>query len=78
MFGESFCFDDVKEDQQAFVQVWDSGVCFSNQLLGEVKFPLAPFREQRKRLAFRLYHDEIDEPGSIDLTLYLSLEGFAK
>ena len=59
------------------MQVWDSGFCIANQLLGEVKFPLIAFREQHKRLIFQLFHEDIDDPGQIDLGLYLSLEGFS-
>ena len=60
-----------------FVQVWDSSLLVSNEKLGEVKFPVSPFRREERRLVFKLYHEDIEDPGHIDLSLYYSPDGFS-
>ncbi|KAH7830356.1 putative C2 domain [Monocercomonoides exilis] len=76
MFMERFCFEYDASDGDAIVQVWDSGMCFTNEFLGEIKFPLEPFLRSEKRRTFKLFHDKNPNPGNIDLSVFLCPAGY--
>lgn len=73
---ERFCFDYEATDGDLFVQVWDSGLFFINEFLGEVKIATEPFLKLEKRKTFKLVHNENLHPGSIDLSIFLCPPGY--
>ncbi|KAH7820712.1 uncharacterized protein MONOS_2085 [Monocercomonoides exilis] len=75
-FLERYCFEDVVDNQEVHIEVWDSGFCFANELVGELTFPINPFYREEKRLIFQLFHEHEDEPGHIELGMYLCPPGF--
>ncbi|KAA6389368.1 MAG: hypothetical protein EZS28_015103 [Streblomastix strix] len=76
MFMERFCFDYEALDGEVVAQVWDSGICFSNEFLGEVSFPAEPFLQSEKRRTFKLYTDKYGYQGSLHLSVFLCPAGF--
>ncbi|KAA6381000.1 MAG: hypothetical protein EZS28_023474 [Streblomastix strix] len=76
MFMERFCFDYEALDGDIVAQVWDSGFCFSNELLGEVQFPAEAFLQSEKRKTFKLFTEKHGYQGSLHLSVFLCPAGF--
>lgn len=76
-FIERFCFMCSEEDTTLYVQVWDSGICFANELLGEVVIQTHYFEKEEKRVTFQLVNDEKEGYcGKIDLGIILCPPNF--
>jgi hypothetical protein len=74
---ERFCFDYEPTDGDAIVQVWDRGICLANDFLGECTFQLETFLRSEKRRQFKLQHEKLQNPGSIELSVFLCPLGFS-